>query len=155
MYLDNLNQQQKKAVEKIGGPILVFAGAGSGKTRVLTHKIAYLIEEIGLPPKNILAVTFTNKAAQQMKSRVIDLANNDISKITIGTFHSICAQLLRKNIHKIGYENNFIIYDQQDARSVVRKIIKDMNLDLKQYDPKSIYMKISSAKNSMLKPFDL
>jgi len=150
--LEKLNKKQKEAVEKIGGPILVFAGAGSGKTRVLTHKIAYLIKEIGLPPKNILAVTFTNKAAQQMKSRVVDLVSEDITGISIGTFHSICAQLLRKNIHLIGYENNFIIYDQQDARSVVKSIIKSMNLDLKQYDPKSIHMKISNAKNSMQFP---
>ena len=124
MSLEKLNKKQKQAVEKIGGPILVFAGAGSGKTRVLTHKIAYLIKEIGLPPKNILAVTFTNKAAQQMKSRVVDLVSEDITGISIGTFHSICAQLLRKNIHRIGYENNFIIYDQQDARSVVNLLLR-------------------------------
>ena len=152
MNIDNLNKKQREAVEKIGGPILVFAGAGSGKTRVLTHKIAYLIEEVGLPPKNILAVTFTNKAAQEMKSRVLKLVNRDISGISVGTFHSISAQLLRKNIQKIGYDNNFTIYDQQDSRSVVRGIIKEMNLDLKQYDPKSFQGRISSAKNSMLEP---
>ena len=152
MNIENLNKKQKEAVEAIGGPVLVFAGAGSGKTRVLTHKIAYLIEEIGLPPKNILAVTFTNKAAQEMKSRVIELVNTDISGISVGTFHSISAQLLRKNIHKIGYENNFTIYDQQDSKTVVKSIIKDMNLDIKQYDPKTFQGKISNAKNSMLEP---
>ena len=152
MDFKNLNSKQKDAVETIGGPILVFAGAGSGKTRVLTHKIANLIEEVGLPPKNILAVTFTNKAAQEMKSRVIKLVNTDITGISIGTFHSVSAQLLRKNIHKIGYENTFTIYDQQDCRTVVRKIIKDMDLDLKQYDPKSFYGRISDAKNKMHEP---
>ena len=107
MDLSSLNKYQKLAVEKFGGPILVFAGAGSGKTRVLTYKIAYLINELGLPPDNILAVTFTNKAAQEMKSRVVDLVNIDISGINIGTFHSVSAQILRKEIGCLGYQNNF------------------------------------------------
>ena len=149
MLLENLNSRQKEAVEKIGGPILVFAGAGSGKTRVLTYKIAYLIKEVGLPPENILAVTFTNKAAQEMKSRVIELVDVDISGINIGTFHSISAQILRKEIKLLGYENNFTIYDQQDSKSVVKNAIKDLNLDIKQYDPKSYQAKISNAKNSL------
>ena len=120
MFLENLNNKQKEAVQKIGGPILVFAGAGSGKTRVLTHKIAYLIKEVGLPPENILAVTFTNKAAQEMKSRVLDLVDVDITGINIGTFHSISAQILRKEIQHLGYENNFTIYDQQDSKAIVK-----------------------------------
>ena len=140
MNLDNLNDKQKEAVKKIGFPLLVFAGAGSGKTRVLTHKIAYLIEEIGLPPKNILAVTFTNKAAQEMKSRIIDLVNLDISELSIGTFHSISAQLLRKNINKIGYSNDFTIYDQQDSKQAIKSIIKSLDLDLKYFDPKTSYI---------------
>ena len=107
MYLKNLNSKQKKAVEKVGGPILVFAGAGSGKTRVLTYKIAYLINNIGLPPENILAVTFTNKAAQEMKQRVHSIVSVDSSKLNIGTFHSVCAGILRRHIHHLGYENNF------------------------------------------------
>jgi len=152
MDLSSLNNQQKKAVEMIGGPILVFAGAGSGKTRVLTHKIAHLIEDVGLPPKNILAVTFTNKAAQEMKNRVVDLVNCDISGISIGTFHSISAKILRKYISKLDYSNDFTIYDQQDARSIVKKIIKNLNLDLKQYDPKSFHIRISNAKNMMQLP---
>ena len=150
MHLENLNKKQKEAVQKIGGPILVFAGAGSGKTRVLTHKIAYLIKEIGLPPENILAVTFTNKAAQEMKSRVIDLVDIDISGINIGTFHSISAHILRREIHLLGYENTFTIYDQQDSKAVVKMAIKDLNLDVKQYDPKTYQAKISNAKNSLL-----
>ena len=152
MYLENLNNKQKTAVEKIGGPILVFAGAGSGKTRVLTHKIAYLIDEVGLPPENILAVTFTNKAAQEMKSRVIDLIETDISGINIGTFHSISANILRREIKHLGYDSNFTIYDQQDSRSVVKTVIKELNLDLKQFEPKTYQIRISNAKNNLLKP---
>ena len=147
MLLDNLNNKQKEAVEYIGGPLLVFAGAGSGKTRVLTHKIAYLIEEVGLLPENILAVTFTNKAAQEMKARVVDLVNVNISGINIGTFHSISASILRKEIKHLGYNNDFTIYDQQDSKAVVKMVIKELNLDLKQYDPKTYQYKISSAKN--------
>tara|TARA_Y100000996_G_scaffold85933_1_gene59729 strand:- start:8592 stop:10706 length:2115 start_codon:yes stop_codon:yes gene_type:complete len=152
MKLDTLNIKQKEAVTKIGGPILVFAGAGSGKTRVLTHKIAYLIDDIGVPPENILAVTFTNKAAQEMKTRIVELVNHDISGISIGTFHSISAQLLRKNISKIGYNSDFTIYDQQDSKTVVKQVIKDFNLDIKQFDPKTYQIKISNAKNSMKSP---
>ena len=149
MDLSSLNNNQKNAVEKIGLPILVFAGAGSGKTRVLTYKIAYLINEIGLPSGNILAVTFTNKAAQEMKSRVFQLVDKDISDINIGTFHSISAHILRKEIHLLGYSNSFTIYDQQDSRSLVKKVMKKLNLDLKQIEPKSIQTRISNAKNSL------
>ena len=150
MDLTNLNKNQKIAVEKIGLPVLVFAGAGSGKTRVLTYKIAYLINEIGLPPENILAVTFTNKAAQEMEANTIELVDKDISGINIGTFHSISASILRKEIHLLGYSNSFTIYDQQDSRSLVKKVIKNLNLDLKQIEPKSFQTRISNAKNSLL-----
>ena len=149
MNLSNLNKNQKNAVEKIGLPVLVFAGAGSGKTRVLTYKIAYLINEIGLPPENILGVTFTNKAAQEMKSRVFELVDKDISGINIGTFHSISASILRREIHLLGYSNSFTIYDQQDSRSLVKKVMKNLDLDLKQIEPKSIQIRISNAKNSL------
>ena len=149
MDLSSLNKNQRNAVEKTGLPILVFAGAGSGKTRVLTYKIAYLINEIGLPPGNILAVTFTNKAAQEMKSRVFQLVDKDISDINIGTFHSISAHILRKEIHLLGYSNSFTIYDQQDSRSLVKKVMKKIDLDLKQIEPKSIQSRISNAKNSL------
>ena len=131
-------------------PVLVFAGAGSGKTRVLTYKIAYLIESIGLPPEHILAVTFTNKAAQEMTQRVHSIISVDSSKLNIGTFHSICAGILRKNIHHLGYENNFTIYDQKDAISVVKNVILNMGLDIKQFEPKYFYYLISSAKNQLL-----
>ena len=149
MDIKSLNDRQKNAVLTIGGPMLVFAGAGSGKTRVLTYKIAYLIQEIGMLPENILAVTFTNKAAQEMKSRVHDLVNVDLSGITIGTFHSIGAMILRIEIGRLGWDSNFTIYDQTDSKSLVKNIIKDLNLDLKMYDPKSTLIKISIAKNSM------
>jgi DNA helicase-2/ATP-dependent DNA helicase PcrA len=149
MNLSNLNKNQKIAVEKMGLPVLVFAGAGSGKTRVLTYKIAYLINEIGLPPENILAVTFTNKAAQEMKSRVFELVDEDISSINIGTFHSISARILRREINLLGYSNSFTIYDQQDSKSLVKKVMKNLDLDIKQIAPKSMQIRISNAKNSL------
>ena len=152
MDIKSLNEKQKDAVLNVGGPMLVFAGAGSGKTRVLTYKIAYLIEEIGMLPSNILAVTFTNKAAQEMKTRVHDLVDVDIHGITIGTFHSIGAMILRKEVWNLGWDSNFTIYDSSDSKALVKTIIKDLNLDLKMYDPKSTMIKISIAKNSMQTP---
>ena len=122
MNLEELNPQQRKAVEITGGPILIFAGAGSGKTRVLTHKIAYLVKEIGLPPDNILAVTFTNKAADEMKQRVQELLNMDVSSMSVGTFHSISARILRREIQLLGYSNDFVIYDQDDSRALVKTV---------------------------------
>ena len=150
MDLKKLNPEQLKAVEHMDSPVLVFAGAGSGKTRVLTYKIAYLIESVGLPPEHILAVTFTNKAAQEMTQRVHSIVSVDSSRLHIGTFHSICAGILRKNIHHLGYDNNFTIYDQKDAISVVKNVILNMGLDIKQFEPKYFYYLISSAKNQLL-----
>ncbi len=147
--LKSLNKVQRQAVEKIGGPILVFAGAGSGKTRVLTYKIAYLISEVGIAPENILAVTFTNKAAQEMKSRVSDLLTSEIHGINIGTFHSISARILRKDINLLGYNRDFTIYDQQDSKSLIKNVIKNLHLDTKQFDPKSMQIRISNAKNQL------
>ena len=152
MNLNNLNDRQLEAVKSIGSPILIFAGAGSGKTRVLTYKIAYLIKEVGLPPDNILAVTFTNKAAQEMKSRVQELLDFDVSSISIGTFHSISAQILRKEIHHLGIINNFIIYDQPDTLTVVKNLIKDAGLDVKQFEPKTFRHHISQLKNKLISP---
>tara|TARA_B100000609_G_C17219547_1_gene439048 strand:+ start:57 stop:2234 length:2178 start_codon:yes stop_codon:yes gene_type:complete len=149
-----LNDKQLNAVKSVGSPNLIFAGAGSGKTRVLTHKIAYLIKEVGIPPQNILAVTFTNKAAQEMKSRVQELLNFDISSISIGTFHSISAQILRKEIHHLGYSNNFIIYDQPDSIVVIKDSIKDLGLDVKQFEPKTFKNHISNLKNQLINPSD-
>ena len=150
MDLSNLNEKQLEAVKSIGQPNLIFAGAGSGKTRVLTYKIAYLIQEIGLSPDRILAVTFTNKAAQEMKSRVQKLLDFDISSISIGTFHSISAQLLRKEIHNLGISNSFIIYDQPDSISVIKDSIKDLGLDIKQFEPKTFKNHISQLKNNLI-----
>ncbi len=155
MNLKELNPNQLEAVKSTGGPILIFAGAGSGKTRVLTYKIAYLIEEIGLPPENILAVTFTNKAAQEMKERITSLIKEDVSKMSIGTFHSICAGILRKNIHHLGYTNSFTIYDSSDSKTLVKNIIKKMNLDPKQFNPSSYQYMISSKKNLLLSPTEV
>ena len=114
---NSLNKQQREAVELIGCPVLIFAGAGSGKTRVLTEKIAHLVDEIGIPPEHILSVTFTNKAAGEMKERILKLISCDVSRMTVGTFHSVCATLLRKHIHLLDYDNNFTIYDQNDTKT--------------------------------------
>jgi len=149
MDIDSLNNRQKKAVLNIGGPMLVFAGAGSGKTRVLTYKIAYLVDSVGLPPEHILAVTFTNKAAQEMKVRIHELVDNELKGITIGTFHSIGAMILRREISRLGWSSDFTIYDQTDSKALIKQTIKSLDLDLKMYDPKSTQIKISNAKNSM------
>ena len=153
--MDKLNTQQREAVELIGGPILIFAGAGSGKTRVLTHKIAYLVQEVGLLPENILAVTFTNKAADEMKQRVQQLLNMDISSMSVGTYHSISARNLRREINMLGYNNDFVIYDQDDSKSQIRGVIRDMQLDEKTFVPKAIQGHISKFKNQMVEPEDL
>ena len=152
MNLEQLNPQQRKAVELTGGPILIFAGAGSGKTRVLTHKIAYLVQEVGLPADNILAVTFTNKAADEMKKRVQELLNMDVSAMSVGTFHSISARILRKEIHQLGYNNDFVIYDMEDSRALVKGVIRDLNLDEKTFVPKAVQAQISKVKNKMISP---
>ena len=142
--LENLNDKQLEAVVNTEGPILILAGAGSGKTRVLTTKIAYLIEERGVRENNILAFTFTNKAAKEMKERVEVFLNKDISHMWIGTFHSICSRLLRKNIHLLGYKQNFTIYDSQDSKTLIKEIMKDLSIDEK-YLPVNmvIYRKIN------------
>ena len=150
MDLSNLNEKQLAAVKSIGQPNLIFAGAGSGKTRVLTYKIAYLIKEVGLSPEKILAVTFTNKAAQEMKLRVQKLLDFNISSISIGTFHSISAQMLRKEIHHLGISNSFNIYDQPDSVTVIKDSIKDLGLDIKQFEPKTFKNHISQLKNSLI-----
>ena len=152
MNLEQLNPQQRKAVKLTGGPILIFAGAGSGKTRVLTHKIAYLVQEVGLPTDNILAVTFTNKAADEMKKRVQELLNMDVSAMSVGTFHSISARILRKEIHQLGYNNDFVIYDMEDSRALVKGVIRDLNLDEKTFVPKAVQAQISKVKNKMISP---
>ncbi len=154
MDLSELNKEQKKAVLTTEGPILVLAGAGSGKTKVLTTKIAYLIEECGIPAYNILAITFTNKAAGEMKDRVIKLVGDKANSAQISTFHSFGVKIIRENATLLGYSYNFNIVDSDDSLTVVKKILKDMNLDPKNFNPTNIRNKISSAKNEMISPDD-
>ncbi len=151
--LDQLNDSQREAVVYCDGASLVIAGAGSGKTRVLTYKIAYLLQQKGLKPWNILALTFTNKAAREMKERIGRLVGQEVARyLQMGTFHSIFARILRAEADKIGYSANFTIYDQTDSRSLVKSICKEMNLDDKQYKPSSVADQISMAKNHLILP---
>lgn len=149
MDLSRLNNEQRKAVMHIDGPMLVLAGAGSGKTSVLTNRIAYLIEN-GVNPYNILAITFTNKAAKEMKERVLKLIGEEGKTIQISTFHSLGLRLVKENYNKLGYKSNFVILDSDDTLTVVKKIIKDMNLNPKFYNAREIRNKISSAKNELM-----
>ena len=148
--MNELNENQRAAVEYCDGAQLVIAGAGSGKTRVLTYKIAYLIAEKGLKPWNILALTFTNKAAREMKQRIETIVGPQARYIQMGTFHSIFARILRAEAAHLGYNSNFTIYDQSDSRSLVKTIIKEMNLDDKIYKAATVADRISMAKNHLL-----
>lgn len=150
--LNNLNDDQLQAVKDIDGAQLILAGAGSGKTRVVTTKIAYLIEEKNVNPQEILAFTFTNKAASEMKERVSNLLNFNVDKMWIGTFHSICVRILRRDINIEGYTNNFTIFDTTDQKTVIREIIKELNIDSKILSPNYIQGRISSLKNEGIKP---
>ena len=148
--LNDLNESQRKAVEYIDGPSLVIAGAGSGKTRVLTYKIAYLLQQ-GVKPWNIMALTFTNKAAREMKERIGKLVGQDLAQhLYMGTFHSIFSRILRAEAQHIGFTNNFTIYDETDSRSLIKTIVKEMGLDEKAYKPASVYSRISMAKNNLM-----
>jgi DNA helicase-2/ATP-dependent DNA helicase PcrA len=149
-YRDELNQAQYDAVTTTEGPLLVLAGAGTGKTRVITYRIAHLINNIGVPAHNILAVTFTNKAAGEMKDRIMQLVDRDNSNIWIGTFHSICLRLLRTDGHKAGLAAGFGILDQDDRLALFREIVKKLNIDTKKYTPKKYMWHISSYKNSRM-----
>ena len=151
MNLDNLNDKQKEAVINIDGPMLVLAGAGSGKTKVLTTRVAYLIEQ-GVSPFNILAITFTNKAANEMKERVTNLVGNNAKMIQISTFHSFGLSIIKKHYKELGFKSNFTILDSDDSLSTIKRILKDMNLDTKVYSPKFIRNKISSCKNELMSP---
>jgi len=151
MDLNGLNKEQREAVTHIDGPMLVLAGAGSGKTRVLTNRIAYLIEN-GIEPNNILAITFTNKAAKEMKERVFKLIGSKANLIQISTFHSLGLRLLKENYSRLGYKSNFVILDSDDTLTVVKKIMKEMNLNPKFYNARDIRNKISSAKNELMSP---
>lgn len=147
--LRGLNPQQQEAVKHTEGPVLIMAGAGSGKTRVLTHRIAYLLAEKGVHPRNILAITFTNKAAREMKERVAAILGGAAEEMWISTFHSMCVRILRREIDQIGINRNFTILDTTDQLSVIKGILKDLNIDAKRYDPHGILQTISSAKNEL------
>jgi len=150
--VSRLNPRQREAVEATEGPLLIMAGAGSGKTRVLTHRIAYLIEKKRVAPWSILAITFTNKAAREMQDRVSALVGPGGTDIWVSTFHSMCVRMLRRDIARIGYSQNFSILDSADQLSVIRGVMKDQNLDTKKFEPRGIQAVISSAKNELITP---
>lgn len=150
MDIETLNEKQKEAVTTTEGPLLVLAGAGSGKTKVLTTRVAYLVKQMGVAPYHILAITFTNKAAKEMKERVINILGPAAYQIQISTFHSLGLLIMRENYEKLGYENNFTIIDSDDSLTVIKKILKDLNLDPKEYNPRAIKNKISGAKNELM-----
>lgn len=149
---NHLNTMQKEAVLTTEGPVLVLAGAGSGKTRVLTHRIAYLVEEKGISPYNILAITFTNKAAKEMKERVEDLLGDYYRDLWVSTFHSSCVRILRMEIDKLGYEKNFVIYDTTDQQVVIKECLKRLNLDEKMFQPRAVLGEIGRAKDQLISP---
>lgn len=149
--INGLNDKQKEAVLGIEGPCLVIAGAGSGKTKVLTHKIAYMIAN-GIKPWNILAITFTNKAANEMKERVEKLVGDTAKDIWMGTFHSICVRILRKYIDRIGFRSDFVIFDTSDQKTLIKECLKAVQADDKIFTDRSVLSEISNGKNEMLEP---
>src|SRR5579863_5159944 len=151
-YLIGLNEPQREAVLHINGPLMIIAGAGSGKTKVLTTRIAHLLAT-GVDAFNILALTFTNKAAKEMKERIERiLGTNEARNLYIGTFHSVFARILRSEAPHLGYPNNFTIYDTDDAKGVIKTVVNELNLDDKHYKPSTVYNRISSAKNALVGP---
>jgi DNA helicase-2/ATP-dependent DNA helicase PcrA len=157
-YMDilaELNPAQRQAVEAINGPVLILAGPGSGKTRVITHRVAYLIKVVGVSPHRIMAVTFTNKAAREMEARLNKLVSTSVKDLTLGTFHAICARILRQNGKAIGIDKKFVIYDDDDQISLIKRSLQDLALDPKQFAPRALQEVISSAKSQMLLPSDL
>ena len=149
---DTLNEQQKEAVFHTEGPLLILAGAGSGKTRVLTHRIAYLIEEKQINPWNILAITFTNKAAGEMRERVDKLVGYGSESIWVSTFHSMCVRILRRHIDLLGYDTNFTIYDSDDQKTLMREVCKLLQIDTKTYRERALLSEISRAKDELVTP---
>ncbi|MGM8364021.1 DNA helicase PcrA [Virgibacillus sp. W0181] len=150
--LEGLNKEQQEAVKHTDGPLLIMAGAGSGKTRVLTHRIAYLLDEKEVSPRSILAITFTNKAAREMKDRVGRLVGAESAAIWVSTFHSMCVRILRRDIDRIGFNRNFIIIDSSDQLSAMKQVLKNLNVDPKQFDPRAMIGQISNAKNELITP---
>ena len=147
-----LNPAQRQAAEAVEGPVLVLAGPGSGKTRVLTHRIAYLVRVCSVEPYNILAVTFTNKAAKEMRARLETLIGERLKRLTVGTFHAICARILRREAQHLNIESNFVIYDADDQKRLIREVLHELNLDDKTYRPSSVHNAISRAKNELISP---
>lgn len=150
--LDGLNPQQREAVTAGPGPVLVLAGPGSGKTRVLTHRVAYLVREVGVSPYHILAVTFTNKAAREMRQRLEKLLAGRVHGLSVGTFHAMCARLLRREAEHLPFSRDFVIYDESDQQALVRQALADLNLDEKRYRPATLLAAISKAKNELVTP---
>ena len=151
---ENLNPQQLEAVLHEKGPLLILAGAGSGKTRVITHRIAHLIRECRVSPYRILAITFTNKAADEMKERVARLLDDEFNDVWVSTFHSACVCMLRRFCTGLGYEQNFVIYDTDDQKRAMRDMLRHLNIDVKQLPPKQVLAAISKAKNELIGPED-
>ena len=151
--LKELNDKQYEAVVNTKGPCLVIAGAGSGKTKVLTHKIAYIMQEENAKPWDILAITFTNKAANEMKERIANLVGDNVKDMWVGTFHSICVRILRRFIDRIGFDTSFIIFDTSDQKTLIKNCLKDLAIDDKLFNERSVQSEISNAKNDMLEPF--
>ena len=149
---DSLNDRQQEAVFHTDGPVLILAGAGSGKTRVLTHRVAYLIENKNVNPWNILAITFTNKAAGEMRERVDDIVGFGSESIWVSTFHSTCVRILRRYIERLGFGNNFTIYDTDDSKNIMKDVCKRLEIDTKQYKERALLSAISSAKNDLISP---
>ena len=150
-FLETLNEAQLQAVTNIDGPTMIIAGPGSGKTRVLTLRIAYLMQK-GADPFSILALTFTNKAAREMKNRIEDVQGGEARNLWMGTFHSVFARMLRIEADKLGYPNNFTIYDSEDSKNLLKAIVKEMNLNDKLYKPGYVHYRISLAKNNLIGP---
>ena len=148
-YLKGLNPSQRDAVLQTEGPVMIIAGAGSGKTRVITYRVAHLVQK-GVDSFNILVLTFTNKAAREMRERIMQAAGPEAKNIWMGTFHSVFSKILRVEADKIGYPSNFTIYDTDDSKSVLRAIVKEMNLDDKLYNINFVMNRISSSKNNLI-----
>ena len=151
-WLQDLNEAQMRAVTYGDGPLLVIAGAGTGKTRVLTYRIAYLLREKNVPPWHIMAVTFTNKAANEMKERLLQLVGSEAEHVWAGTFHSACVQILRRHAQILGYSGRFSIADTADQIALVRETLKDLDMDVNKFEPRGILNAISAAKNELIDP---
>src|SRR3712207_4907182 len=147
-----LNKEQYEAATTVEGPLLILAGAGSGKTRVLTYRIAHLVKNLEIYPSQILAITFTNKAANEMKERVKNIIGAEAGSIWISTFHSSCVKILRREIEKLGYNKNFAIYDSYDQKTLMKECIKELNLNEKDFDIRSMLNKISEQKDNLISP---